>query len=419
MPGRKASATARWTRSVSAALHTPGRWVLALTTIDSAMARSAAGVHVDVAVAGAVEHVGHGGVLQHRGDQRRPAAGDEAVDEATQAHELHRRLVRGVLHQAHRVVRQAGLDGGPPQERRRWPGWRPRADRRPPQEGGVARLEAQPGGVAGDVGPVLVDDADHPERHPHPGHPQPVGAHPALDHLTDRIGQPGHAAQARRPSTAPGPRSGGGGPGRRPPCRWPRPAPGRPGWPRPADPTRSSSRSAATNSASLRTATEERATAREASRTWRRPAVSRAGGIAPGQRTSTRSSRWTTSVRHVLGQLDRCGGRPTPTTGPPPGAPGPWRRPRRRGRRSRPRRRERTRPRPRPRRPAAASGRRSTRARSGPGVDHQACPRPRGRRRSTACGPAAGPGGAGSRCPRRARPGHGGQDHARAGRRRR
>ena len=40
--GRKASATSRWTSSVSAALHTPGRWVLALTTIGSAMSRSAA-----------------------------------------------------------------------------------------------------------------------------------------------------------------------------------------------------------------------------------------------------------------------------------------------------------------------------------------------------------------------------------------
>ena len=41
--------------------------------------------------------------------------------------------------------------------------------RRAPQERGVARLQAQPGGVAGDVGPVLVDDADDPERDPHPG----------------------------------------------------------------------------------------------------------------------------------------------------------------------------------------------------------------------------------------------------------
>ncbi len=33
-------------------------------------------VHVDVAVAVAVEHVGHGGVLEERGDQRRTARGE-------------------------------------------------------------------------------------------------------------------------------------------------------------------------------------------------------------------------------------------------------------------------------------------------------------------------------------------------------
>ena len=40
--GRKVGATSRWTTRDSAALQTPGRWVLALTTIDSAMSRSAA-----------------------------------------------------------------------------------------------------------------------------------------------------------------------------------------------------------------------------------------------------------------------------------------------------------------------------------------------------------------------------------------
>jgi hypothetical protein len=39
--GRKAGATARWTSRLSALLQTPGRWVLALTTMDSAMDRSA------------------------------------------------------------------------------------------------------------------------------------------------------------------------------------------------------------------------------------------------------------------------------------------------------------------------------------------------------------------------------------------
>ena len=39
--GMKAGAASRWTRSVSMALHTPGRWALALTAMRSAMSRSA------------------------------------------------------------------------------------------------------------------------------------------------------------------------------------------------------------------------------------------------------------------------------------------------------------------------------------------------------------------------------------------
>ena len=35
------------------------------------------------------------------------------------------------------------------------------------QDGGVARLQAQPGGVGGDVGARLVNDADHAQRHAH------------------------------------------------------------------------------------------------------------------------------------------------------------------------------------------------------------------------------------------------------------
>ena len=48
------------------------------------------------------------------------------------------------------------------------------------QERGVARLQAQPGGVAGDVGPVLVDDRHHTERHTHPLIRRPFGrTHPS------------------------------------------------------------------------------------------------------------------------------------------------------------------------------------------------------------------------------------------------
>ena len=70
---------------------------------------------------------------------------------------------------------------------------------RAPQHGGVARLQAQPGRVTGDVGPVLVDDPDHAERDPDALDPQAVGADPALDHLAHRVGQGRPPGAGRRP----------------------------------------------------------------------------------------------------------------------------------------------------------------------------------------------------------------------------
>ena len=59
----------------------------------------------------------------------------------------------------------------------------------PAEEGGVARLEAEAGRVAGDVRAVLVDDRHDAERHPHLADAQAVRSHPAVEHLADRIGQ--------------------------------------------------------------------------------------------------------------------------------------------------------------------------------------------------------------------------------------
>ena len=66
--GRNSAATASWTSRVSAALHTPGRWVLALTTMRLGHVEVGGGVDVDVAVAVPVDHVRHRGVLADRGD---------------------------------------------------------------------------------------------------------------------------------------------------------------------------------------------------------------------------------------------------------------------------------------------------------------------------------------------------------------
>ena len=107
--GRNASATASCTTSDSAALHTLGRWVLALTTMSSASSRSADGVDVDVAVAVAVDDDGHGRVVADALDQRRTAARDEAVDDVGELHELDRGLVADVVDEQHRVVGEPGL----------------------------------------------------------------------------------------------------------------------------------------------------------------------------------------------------------------------------------------------------------------------------------------------------------------------
>ena len=137
-----------------------------------------------------------------RGDQRWTASRDQAVDPPAQLHEFDGRLVGRVLHQRHRILGQPRLGHGLAQHRHDGPVG-VQGGRRPAQEGSVARFEAQPRGVTRHVGPVLVDDADDTERHPHPGDPQAVGTDPS-----------------RRSPRLPG-RAG-----------WP-PCAGRPPWPRP------------------------------------------------------------------------------------------------------------------------------------------------------------------------------------------
>ena len=72
------------------------------------------------------------------------------------------------------------------------------------QDGRVAGLQAQPRGIGGDVGTGLVDDPDHPERHPHPSDLQARRPHPHLADLADGVRQRrdlpqplGHGSNAR------------------------------------------------------------------------------------------------------------------------------------------------------------------------------------------------------------------------------
>ena len=61
--------------SSASALQTLGRLVLAFSTISTAIARSAALSHIDMADAGAGLDAGHGGILDTGADQPGPAAG--------------------------------------------------------------------------------------------------------------------------------------------------------------------------------------------------------------------------------------------------------------------------------------------------------------------------------------------------------
>ena len=77
---------------------------------------------------------------------------------------------------------------------------------RTPQYAGISGLERERGGIGGDVGPGLVDDRDHTQRHPHLLDHQAVVALEPAEHGADRVGQ--RRTTARTPSARPAMRSG-------------------------------------------------------------------------------------------------------------------------------------------------------------------------------------------------------------------
>ena len=164
--GRNASATASCTRSDSAALHTLGPLRLRVHDDVERLVEVGGRVDVDVAVAVAVDDHRHGRVVADARDERGAAARDQAVDVVGELHHLDGGLV------ARRRRRGCTASSGSPAlasaSRRTAAIAMLRAQRRAraAQQRGVAGLEAEPGGVAGHVGPVLVDDRHHAERHP-------------------------------------------------------------------------------------------------------------------------------------------------------------------------------------------------------------------------------------------------------------
>ena len=150
-------------------------------------------VDVDVAVADAGLDDGHGRLGDDGLDEVGAAARDEQVDQAAGGHQGADGAVAaleeadGVRGQALALERVAqhgddgavGVGGGAAAA----------------QDDGVAGLQAEAGGVDGDVGAGLVDHADDAHRHAHLADLEAVGEGGAADDLADRVGQGGDVAQ--------------------------------------------------------------------------------------------------------------------------------------------------------------------------------------------------------------------------------
>ena len=140
-----------------------------------------------------VSMTGHGRLGDHGLDEVGAAARDEQVDQAAGGHQRADGAVAaleeadGVGGQAlarearaqHRDGGAVGVGGGAAAA----------------QDDGVAALEAEAGGVDGDVGAGLVDHADHAHRDAHLADLQAVGEGGAAHDLADRVGQGGDVAQ--------------------------------------------------------------------------------------------------------------------------------------------------------------------------------------------------------------------------------
>ena len=119
------------------------------------------------------------------------APGDQHVHIPVQVHQLIGCLVAGVLHQGDAVLRQAhGPQSLPHQLRHAAVG--PDGLLTAPEDAHVAGLQAQGGGVHGDVGPGLEDDGDDPQGHPPPPDDEAVGPGLHLIHLADGVREGGH-----------------------------------------------------------------------------------------------------------------------------------------------------------------------------------------------------------------------------------
>ena len=140
-------------------------------------------------------------------DDRHPGLGADALYQALAAagHDdihvfrhgdqfAHRRAV-GRCHYLHRRLGQAGLPQSLGQALGDGP-VRSQGLGTTPQDGGVARFQAQARRLHRHVGARFVDDTDNPQRHPHATHLDAAGHGVHIADRTHRVRERGHLAQA-------------------------------------------------------------------------------------------------------------------------------------------------------------------------------------------------------------------------------
>jgi len=137
------------------------------------------------------------GGFHHGLDQATATAGDEQVDDACAFAEQTDRVAVGDRHKLDGRGGQAG--GGEAARERRGDGSvGTQRFRTAAEDHGVATLQAETGGIAGDVGTGLVDEADDAERDANLGNLDAVGLRPLAEKLTDGVGERSDLLQAVR-----------------------------------------------------------------------------------------------------------------------------------------------------------------------------------------------------------------------------
>ena len=199
-----------WTTSVSAALHTLGRWTFAFTAIFTAMSTSAsastytwqlpAAAYITGTVACSLSASFSPSPPRGMTRSTRPSA--DAIWRSSSRSPP----VTGEIEPAGRPAASTDSTATAAEH-----GVRVRRHRRPAQHDRVAGLDAERRAVDRDVRARLVDDRDDAHRHEHLLEPDPVRQRALLDHVADRVGQRGHVADvaARSPRAAARPAAAG------------------------------------------------------------------------------------------------------------------------------------------------------------------------------------------------------------------